>query len=72
MDLPCDDDNAWGSRRSTQTRWSRRSANGLDLMPSSGAQSLAGFVAPRSANVWRWDLLVLVAGMVPRPGESPG
>src|ERR1700720_3079732 len=36
------------------------------------AQSLAGFTAPLVAARIPVDLLILVAAMVPRPGEAPG
>jgi pimeloyl-ACP methyl ester carboxylesterase len=36
------------------------------------AQSMAGFTAPLVAARLPVDLIVLVAAMVPRPGESPG
>ncbi|MDQ3147505.1 MAG: hypothetical protein M3R01_11355 [Actinomycetota bacterium] len=36
------------------------------------AQSLAGFTAPLVCGRLPVTLLVLVAAMVPRPGESPG
>jgi pimeloyl-ACP methyl ester carboxylesterase len=36
------------------------------------AQSMAGFIAPLVADVRAVDLLVLVAAMVPKPGESGG
>ena len=36
------------------------------------AQSMAGFTAPMVADRLPVDLIVLVAAMVPAPGESPG
>jgi pimeloyl-ACP methyl ester carboxylesterase len=69
VDLPCDDDaaglaeyaqavvDAVGDRR-----------DGLVLV----AQSLGGFTAPLVCDRLPVTLLVLVAAMVPRPGESPG
>lgn len=72
MDLPCEEDvglaayadaivTAIGDRAS-------RGADGLVLV----AQSLAGFVAPVVCERVPVDLLVLLAAMVPRPGETPG
>ncbi len=49
---------------------STRSAGGAGLVIV--GQSLGGLVAPVAAQRCRADLLVLVAPMVPRPGESGG
>lgn len=56
-DLPCDDDSAG-------------LAEYTDLIVV--AQSLAGFTAPLVCARLPVDLLVMVAAMVPAPGESPG
>jgi pimeloyl-ACP methyl ester carboxylesterase len=68
MDLPCDDDSA-GLQEYTDgvvdAIGDRR-----DLIVV--AQSLGGFTAPLVCERAPVDLLVLVAAMVPRPGESAG
>lgn len=68
VDLPCDDDGA-GLEEYAQTVvevvGDRR-----DLILV--AQSLGGFTAPLVCDRLPVTLLVLVAAMVPRPGESPG
>jgi pimeloyl-ACP methyl ester carboxylesterase len=68
-DLPCDDDSA-GLAEYTDTvvdAIGERTA-GLVLV----AQSLGGFTAPLVCERVPVELIVLVAAMVPRPGESPG
>jgi pimeloyl-ACP methyl ester carboxylesterase len=68
-DLPCDDDSA-GLAEYTDTvvdAIGERTA-GLVLV----AQSLGGFTAPLVCERVPVELMVLVAAMVPRPGESPG
>jgi pimeloyl-ACP methyl ester carboxylesterase len=67
-DLPCDDDSA-GLLEYRDTV--------LDAIGDRGdlvlvAQSLAGFTAPLVCDRVPVDLLVLVAAMVPSPGEAPG
>lgn len=67
-DLPCGDDGA-GLEEYADTvvrAVGRRSPVVLV------AQSMAGFTAPLVATRVPTDLLVLVAAMVPAPGESPG
>jgi len=57
-DLPADDDSA------TLTDYA-------DAVVVAG-QSFGGFTAPLVADRLRADVLVLVAGMIPAPGETPG
>jgi hypothetical protein len=54
---------------STRTPWSTRSATGPDLIVV--AQSLGGFTAPLVCDRVAARLLVLVAPMIPAPGEAP-
>jgi hypothetical protein len=54
----------------TQTRWSKGVGDRSDLILV--AQSLAGFTAPLVCDRLPVTLLVLLAAMVPRPGESAG
>ena len=54
----------------TPTRWSRPSATAR--IWSSWASRSARFTAPLVADRLPADVLVLVAGMIPSPGESPG
>ena len=66
--LPCDDDDAGLSEYADRV---------VDAVGDSApvilvAQSLAAFTAPLVAERIPVELIVLVAGMVPRPGESPG
>ncbi len=66
-DLPCDDDNA--------TLWDY-AATVVDAIGDRRnvivvGQSYGGFTAPLVADRCSVDALVLVAGMVPAPGESP-
>ena len=68
VDLPCDDDRA-GLLEYTDAV--------IEALPGRSdlivvAQSLAGFTAPLVCQRVPVRLLVLVAAMVPRPGESPG
>jgi hypothetical protein len=56
---------------STPTRWSRRSETHSGQLVVVG-QSLAGFSAPLVCVQVPVELLVLIAAMVPMPGESPG
>jgi pimeloyl-ACP methyl ester carboxylesterase len=68
VDLPCDDDAA-GLEEYVQTVIDAI-GDRRDLILV--AQSLAGFTAPLVCDRLPVTLLVLVAAMVPRPGESPG
>jgi pimeloyl-ACP methyl ester carboxylesterase len=68
VDLPCDDDAA-GLEEYAQTVV-EAIGDRRDLILV--AQSLAGFTAPLVCDRLPVTLLVLVAAMVPRPGESPG
>jgi pimeloyl-ACP methyl ester carboxylesterase len=71
-DLPCDDDRAGLAEyadcvvAALGDTW--RDHGGLVVV----AQSLGGFTAPLVCERVPVDLLVLVAAMVPRPGETPG
>jgi len=69
MDLPCDDDSA-GLEDYVDTVVAAIGDHGDDLVLV--AQSLAGFTAPLVARRLPVRLIVLVAAMVPAPGESPG
>jgi pimeloyl-ACP methyl ester carboxylesterase len=68
MDLPCDDDSA-GLEEYTDTVLDAI-GDRTDLVVV--AQSLGGFTAPLVCDRVPVDLMVLVAAMVPAPGESPG
>lgn len=68
MDLPCDDDSAGFSEYADAVVAAIGDRTGLILV----AQSLAGFTAPLVCERVPVDLLVLLAAMVPRPGESAG
>jgi pimeloyl-ACP methyl ester carboxylesterase len=66
VDLPCDDESA---------RWSDYADTVVEAIGDRThlivvAQSLGGFVAPLVCARKPADLLVLVAGMIPAPGES--
>jgi pimeloyl-ACP methyl ester carboxylesterase len=66
VDLPCDDDSA-GLAAYTDTVVDAIGArNGMVLV----AQSMAGFTAPLVCERVPVDLLVLLAAMVPAPGET--
>lgn len=67
-DLPCDDDSA-GLQEYADTVVDAI-GDRTDLIVV--AQSLAGFTAPLVCDRRPVSLLVLVAAMVPSPGESPG
>lgn len=75
VNLPCDDDSA-GLAEYTDTvvdaisNASETVTQGDDLIVV--AQSLGGFTAPLVCDRVPVSLLVLVAAMVPLPGESPG
>jgi pimeloyl-ACP methyl ester carboxylesterase len=68
-DLPCDDDSA-GLAEYTDKVVDAIGERTVDLVLV--AQSLGGFTAPLVCERVPVDLMVLVAAMVPRPGESPG
>ena len=67
-DLPCDDDSAGLAEYADVVV----DAIGGRRQVVVVAQSLAGFTAPLVATRAPVDLMVLVAAMVPRPGEAPG
>jgi hypothetical protein len=67
-DLPCDDDSA-GLREYADTVVSAIGGR-PDLVVA--AQSFGGFTAPLVAAQLPVETLVLVAGMIPAPGEAPG
>ena len=67
-DLPCDDDSAGLSEYADTVVEAIGNRTGLILV----AQSLAGFTAPLVCERLPVDLLVMLAAMVPSPGESPG
>jgi pimeloyl-ACP methyl ester carboxylesterase len=68
VDLPCDDDGA--GLREYADALVDATGDRRDLIVV--AQSLAGFTAPLVCDRLPVTLLVLVAAMVPMPGESPG
>lgn len=68
VDLPCDDDAAGLEEYTQAVVDAVGGRRGLILV----AQSLGGFTAPLVCERLPVDLMVLVAAMVPRPGESPG
>jgi pimeloyl-ACP methyl ester carboxylesterase len=67
-DLPCDDDSAGLSEYADAVVEAIGDRTGLVLV----AQSMAGFTAPLVCERMPVDLLVMLAAMVPLPGESPG
>src|SRR4030081_3323622 len=67
-ELPCDDDSA-GLTEYTDTVVDAI-GDRTDLVVV--AQSMAGFTAPLVCDRVPVGLMILVAAMVPRPGESPG
>jgi pimeloyl-ACP methyl ester carboxylesterase len=70
-DLPCDDDAAGLAEYADAVVDAIADrAGGSDLVVV--AQSMGGFTAPLVCDRVPVALLVLVAGMVPRPGEPPG
>lgn len=71
VDLPCDDDTAGFAEYADAVVEAARSWRDRDDVVVV-AQSLAGFVAPLVCGRLPVRLLVLVAAMVPRPGESGG
>jgi pimeloyl-ACP methyl ester carboxylesterase len=68
VDLPCDDDRAGLADYLSATLDAIGDHTDLVLV----AQSMGGFTAPLVADRVPVDLMVLVAAMVPAPGESPG
>ena len=66
-DLPCDDDSAGLSEYADVIVGAIGACTDLVLV----AQSLAGFTAPLVCERVPVELLVMVAAMVPSPGESP-
>jgi pimeloyl-ACP methyl ester carboxylesterase len=68
MDLPCDDDSA-GLAEYADTVVDAV-GDGRDLVLV--AQSFGGFTAPLVCERVPVDLMVLVAAMIPSPGEAPG
>ena len=67
-DLPCDDDTAGLAEYTDVVVDAIGDRSDLVVV----AQSLGGFTAPLVCARLPVDLLILVAAMVPRPGESPG
>jgi pimeloyl-ACP methyl ester carboxylesterase len=67
-DLPCDDDSAglWDYADTVVEAVGDRSEVVVV------AQSFGGFVAPLVCDRTRVELLALVAGLIPAPGEAPG
>jgi pimeloyl-ACP methyl ester carboxylesterase len=68
VDLPCDDDDAGLCEYADTVVRAVGDRSEVILV----AQSLAGFTAPLVCGRLPVILMVLVAGMTPRPGESPG
>ena len=68
MDLPCDDDSAGLAEYADTVVDAIGGRTDLILV----AQSMAGFTAPLVCERVPVRLLILVAAMVPAPGESPG
>ncbi|MEP6659427.1 MAG: alpha/beta hydrolase [Acidimicrobiales bacterium] len=68
VDLPCDDDSAGLSEYADTVVEAIGDRTDLVVV----AQSLGGFTAPLVCDRVPVDLMVLVAAMVPKPGESPG
>ena len=67
-DLPCDDDAAGLSEYVDVVLDSIGDRTDLVVV----AQSMAGFTAPLLCDRVPVDMIILVAAMVPLPGESPG
>jgi hypothetical protein len=67
-DLPCDDDSAGLAEYADSVVKAIGGRRGLVV----AAQSFGGFTAPLVANRVPVDVLALVAGMIPAPGEAPG
>ena len=68
VDLPCDDDSA-GLAEYTDVVVAAIGARTEVVLV---AQSMAGFTAPLVCTRVPVSLIILVAAMVPKPGESPG
>ena len=68
VDLPCDDDTAGFEQYADVVVQAAAAHDDIVLV----AQSLGGFTAPLVCDRLDVRLLVLVAAMVPRPGESAG
>jgi pimeloyl-ACP methyl ester carboxylesterase len=68
VDLPCDDDRAGLQEYADTVITAAGDRRHVILV----AQSLGGFIAPLVCDRLDADLIVFVAAMVPRPGESPG
>lgn len=68
VDLPCDDDRAGLAEYADAAIEAAGDATNLIVV----GQSLGGFTAPLVCERLPVDLLVLVAAMVPAPGEPPG
>ena len=66
-DLPCDDDSAGLAEYADAVVGAVGDRTGLVVV----AQSFGGFTAPLVCDQVPADLLVLLAGMVPAPGEAP-
>jgi pimeloyl-ACP methyl ester carboxylesterase len=66
-DLPCDDDSAGLAKYADTVVNAIGDRRGLVIV----AQSFGGFTAPLVAVRVPAELLVLVAGMIPAPGEAP-
>jgi Alpha/beta hydrolase family len=66
-DLPCDDDSAGLAEYADAVAAAAGDRTGLVVV----AQSLGGFTAPLVCDRVRVELLVLVAPMIPAPGEAP-
>jgi pimeloyl-ACP methyl ester carboxylesterase len=66
-DLPCDDDSAGLAEYADAVVDAVGDRGGLVVV----AQSFGGFTGPLVCDRLPVDLLVLLAGMVPRPGERP-
>ena len=67
-DLPCDDDSAGLAEYAGTVVKAIGGRRGLVV----AAQSFGGFTAPLVAARVPVEMLVLVAGMIPAPGEAPG
>jgi alpha-beta hydrolase superfamily lysophospholipase len=67
-DLPCDDDSAGLAEYAGAVVKAIGGRRGLVVV----AQSFGGFTAPLVAARVPVDMLILVAGMIPAPGEAPG
>jgi pimeloyl-ACP methyl ester carboxylesterase len=67
-DLPCDDDSEGLAEYADTVVHAIGGRRGVIL----AAQSFGGFTAPLVAARVPVDMLVLLAGMIPAPGEAPG